>query len=608
MRGTTAIDRTTAILGNFRTFDTDCQVVSPIQTVSADCRAHAESSRLMQFQLQDVQIRERLMRTRQWLASLLSGCLAVAGGLSAYAQAPPFPQYGPGNPDAVGMLPPPYNSNYGTVPQSYTGMEQAGYPPGANAWPNVSPYMGPAMDQTTNENGTWFNRQFTGNRQYYFSTEALIGSTQRGSNALIGAPGVNILPVIPGTPVNPLHNQQFVETVNDPNQPNRTVTAAGGGGGGGTGDIQIFAARHYHNMPDPSQSSGVRATLGWFNPDQSGFQASGFWLNTSNSSYFSGTGLPYDILDAVNPLITNYNRSHLRAFSGIPLLQTYTADHDSDDDGRPGVVQPFDIFYQTRFETQLLGSNVDWYWSSIYDRSSLMIRPLGGARFLQIREQFIFDGSDSGLGYTIQGARAQAGGGGGAAAGGQVFSPLIIETAFSIPDVMNSNLTSRSQSLLAGPEAGLRFDMGSDKFKIWGQSKFGLLANNTQRKLSGFNIGDAYYVQNGRTTPVMPRDRADLTAFASQDTSTWLSPMFEQSIFLKSQLFQYVPVLNKARILNQADFQLGYTILVVGQVARPTEQIDWQAYVDDDHRGPLLKTERSTFTNSTISLGVEWAY
>ena len=85
------------------------------------------------------------MRTRQWLASLLSGCLAVAGGLSAYAQAPPFPQFGPGNPDAVGMLPPPYNSNYGAAPQSYTGMEQAGYPPGANAWPNVSPYMGPAV-------------------------------------------------------------------------------------------------------------------------------------------------------------------------------------------------------------------------------------------------------------------------------------------------------------------------------------------------------------------------------------------------------------------------------------------------------------------------------
>jgi hypothetical protein len=282
-RGTTATGQTTAILGNFRTFDTDCQVVSPIQTVSADCRAHAESSRLTQFQLHDVQIRERLMRTRKWLASLLSGCLSVAGGLSAYAQAPPFPQYGPGNPDAVGMLPPPYNSNYGAAPQSYSGMEQAGYPPGANAWPNVSPYMGPAMDQTTYEDGNWFNRQFTGNRKYYFSTEALIGSTQRGTSALIGAPGVNIIPVFPGIPVSPLHNQQFLETVAATNMPDRTVTAVGGGGGANGGDIQIFVARNTYEMPDPNQSGGVRATLGWFNPDQSGFQASGFWLGNAET-------------------------------------------------------------------------------------------------------------------------------------------------------------------------------------------------------------------------------------------------------------------------------------------------------------------------------------
>ena len=597
----TAIGRATAILGNFRTIDTDCQVVSPIQTVSADCRAHAEPSRLMQFQLHDVQIRERLMRTRQWLASLLSGCLAVAGGLSAQAQAPPFPQFGPGNPDAVGMLPPPYNSNYGAAPQSYTGMEQAGYPPGANAWPNVSPYMGPAVDQTTYEDGNWFNRQFTGNRKYYFSTEALIGQTQRGtSNTLIGAPGVNELPVFPGTVANSLHSQQFFETViATDNMPNRTVTATGGGGNGAsTGHIPIFVARTYHDMPDPSQAGGVRSTFGWFNPDQSGFQASGFWLNNAQSTFFSGTGLPYNPIDAVNVNITGYNQHHLRAYSGLPLQGK-----DSDGDGFPGFVQPFDIYYRMKFETQLMGSNVDWYWSAIYDRSSVLIRPVGGARFLQLREKFTFDGSDSGLGYTIQGARAQAGGGN-AATTGAPYSPLILDPEFSIPNVMNSHLTSQSRSLLAGPEAGLRFDVGGDKFKIWTQSKFGLLANNTQRNLKGFNIGDAYYVANGRTTTVMPRNSPDLTAFSSQNNSTWLSPMFEQSIFVKAPLFQYVPILSKARILNNAEFQVGYTLLVLGQIARPAQQIDWQAYPVN----PRLQSERSTYTNGTFSFGVEWAY
>ncbi len=547
------------------------------------------------------------MRTRQWLASLLSGCLAVAGGLSASAQAPPFPQYGPGNPDAVGMLPPPYNTNYGPVPQSYTGMEQAGYPPGANAWPNVSPYMGPAVDQTAYEDGNWFNRQFTGNRKYYFSTEALIGNTQRGSDTRIGAYGVNeIEPPEPGSVwIN--HNQLFFESlilsaVN--NMPDRFVSAAGGGGGGGasTGDIPVFVERYLQNLRDPSQAAGVRSTWGWFNPDQSGFQVSGFWLKNTGSTYFTGTGLPYDPVDAV--FYPGYNEVHLRAFSGLPLQGA-----DSDGDGRPGFVQPFDIFYRLQFQSQLAGTNVDWYWSSIYDRSSVLIRPVAGGRFLQLREKFNFDGSDSGLGYTIQGAVATAGGGGGGGATtGQVYAPEDYPTDFDpefrFPNVMNSQLTSEARSLLAGPEAGLRFDIGGDGFKIWTQSKFGLLANNTHRTLQGFNIGDAHYARNGRTTPVMPRNSPDLTAFASENTTTWLSPMFEQSIFFKSHLFQFVPVLKKARILNQAEFQAGYTLLVLGQIARPAQQIDWQAYPVNPH----LKTDRTTYTNNILSFGVEWAY
>ena len=554
------------------------------------------------------------MRTRQWLASLLSGCLAVAGGLSAYAQAPPFPQYGPGNPDAVGMLPPPYNSNYGTAPQSYTGMEQAGYPPDANAWPNVSPYMGPAVDQTTYEGGNWFNRQLTGNRKFYFSTEALVGRTQRGSDTRIGAYGVNELPYSPGT-IFIDHNQLFFESLSlssNTLMPDRFVVATGGGGGGGgtgTGDIPIFVERNFNALPDPAQGGGARTTWGWFNPDQSGFQASGFWLSNTESNYFSGTGLGFDPNLA---FATRYTENRIRAFSGLPLQEAHSGSEvvrtsGSDGDALPGFVQPFDIFYRLQFESQLAGSNVDWYWSAIYDRSSLLIRPVAGGRFLQLRERFTFDGSDSGLGYSIQGARATTGGGN-AATLGQVYSPIAFDPEFSTPNIMNSHLTSESRSLLAGPEAGLRFDVGSDRFKIWTQSKFGLLANNTHRNLNGFNIGDAYYVANGRTTTLMPRNSPNLTAFSREDTSTWLSPMFEQSIFVKAPLFQYVPVLNKARILNQAEFQAGYTLLVLGQIARPAQQIDWQGYTDDAHRGPLLKNERSTYTNGTFSFGVEWAY
>ncbi len=542
------------------------------------------------------------MRTRQWLKTLLSGCLAVAGGLTAHAQEPPFQQFGPGNPDAVGMLPPPYNTNYGAAPQSYTGMEQAGYPPGANAWPNVSPYMGPAVDQTTYENGTWFNRQLSGRRQYYFSTEALIGRTSLGSGALVGAHGVNLIPHIPGqTIIN--QNQQFFESISfatNLNTPDRFVvaTAGGGGGGGGvtsTGDIQVFTPRNYNDVSNPERAGGLRTTWGWFNPDQTGFQASAFWLNQSTGEYNSGLGLHFDPILSAFP---GYDLSKIRAFTGIPLQGA-----DSDQDLHPGVVQPFDLFYRLRLESQIMGTNLDWYGTPIVDGQSMKIRPIAGVRYVNLIEQFAFHGADSGMGYSIRGASAQGGGNAAAVTGG-VLGPVVFDPLFSVPDVMQSQLLSRTQTQLLGPEAGLRLDLGGDSFKIWTQTKVGLLGNNATRKLSGFNIGDAYYARNGRTIPIMPRDDIAATSFASRDTTSFLSPMFEQSIFGKAHLFENMPIMRKSSIMRAAEFQAGYTFLVLGSVYRPAQTINWQAFPVN----PQLQDRRSTYTNGTFSLGVEWAY
>jgi hypothetical protein len=132
---------------------------------------------------------ERLMRTRHWLAALMGGCMALAGVGTATAQPPMMPSNG--NPDQAGMGPPPYNAAYGQMPQYYPGMQAPGYPPGANAWPNVSPFAGPPVDSTSYEDGFWFNRILQGNRKYYFSTEAIFGQASKGNTTLIGASNVN---------------------------------------------------------------------------------------------------------------------------------------------------------------------------------------------------------------------------------------------------------------------------------------------------------------------------------------------------------------------------------------------------------------------------------
>jgi hypothetical protein len=554
------------------------------------------------------------MRKRHWLTCLLSMWLSVVGG-QAMAQPPSALPNDVGNPDQIGMLPPPYSANYGAYPQQSYGGMPGGYPPGATAWPNVSPYYGPPVDQTYNQGGLWFNRQIFGDRKFFFTAEGLVGFTGR-PNSYIGAQGVNTYPlnINPGV-VYTDNNQQFQETpagTSTIGTPDRETIATGGNGNGGnasTGDIAVFTPQSTTQLQDRLNSAGLRGTWGWWNPDQSGFQVSGFYLSPANSTLFIGDPRGFDANLYQNATFLQTDLlTHLHAIAGIPLQGA-----DTDHNGLPGVVQPFDIYYRLQFQTQVGGINADWYAAPIFERPAFQIRPMYGARYLRVRENFTFDGADSGLGYTIgipssNGNNGNGNGNNNNNGTGSTgwLSPVTLE-ALSTLSVMQSLLSSSVTSELAGPEAGLRFDLGKDKFKIWTQSKFGLLMNYSSRNLSGYNIGDAYYPKtNGTITDptVMPRNASANTRFAHQDANTALSPMFEQGIFGKAHLFQYVPVLKKSKILSEAEFQAGYTMILVGNMYRPSNTIDWLAYP----ASPQLNDTRSTFFTSNYSFGLTWEY
>lgn len=547
------------------------------------------------------------MRKRHWLACLLSMWLSVVGG-QAIAQPPPGLPNDLGNPDLTGMLPQPYSGNYGpTPPQQYGGMP-AGYPPGANAWPNITPY-GPPVDQTSNQNGLWFNRQLTGGRKFYFGLEGLIGNTTRSAN-FVGDPQANTFPVSPGL-IAVDHNQQFLETpagTSTIGTPDREVSSSGGGTGNGNGtsatDYPIFVGQSTGSITDGLSAGGLRGTWGWTNPDSSGFEASGFFIGPSSAAFFLGDSRPFN-----EDLYNTYPEtqlSRLHALAGLPL-----GGADTDHDGLPGVVQPFDIYYRLQLTSQVGGANLDWYTAPIIDKPAFMMRAAYGARYLAVRETFQFDGADSGLGYTIDVPTSGTGNGTGTGTGttttGTGFlSPVTLEPLVAL-NIMQSMLQSNVTTQLAGPEAGFRFDIGRDRFKIWTTSKLGLLVNYSSRNLSGYNIGDAYYPKTGGTTTdptVMPRGNGASTKFAHQDSSTALSPLFEQSIFGKAKLFQYVPVLKKSKILSSADFQAGYTVIVVGNMYRPSQDINWDAYPVN----PSLNDKRGSYITSNYSFGMSWEY
>ena len=544
----------------------------------------------------------------------------------------------------MGMLPSPYNTSYGPSQQYYSGMESAGYPPYANAWPNVSPFAGPPVDSTLYENGFWYNKILQGNRKYYFSTEALLNHTRGSSPTLIGAPNVNPISLDDlqflalsgsgggGGGTNGTTNgilgfgdTQFNQTVFTLG-PYRYITGSGGtgggggGGGGGTGgNPTIFGAQDTGILANVMTSGGFRGTWGWTNPDDSGFEASGFVTAPAVSNWQL-----YDPRLDINQFSGLYNPLlHLHAWFGLPLGDSGTnsvltnlsglastgtgPNGDTDGDGKYGAVQPYDMGVFVRMTSQLMGANTDWYFNSIYEQRAIKVRPLLGAKYIFLREKFSFDGYDSGLGYTISAPATGSGGGGnsGVSTNQGILSPSALDPLFSTPNVLHSQLISSDVSNMGGPEAGFRIDLGKSdaKFQMWGNTKFGALANVTQRQVSGFNIGNNFNIISPNTVPAMPNDPY-ATAFSNSKTSTTFSPMFEQSVNVKFPVFNLIPYLNKLEVFERAQVQAGYTFLYLGNVYRPENTIIWNQYP----KTPQLNGTTSSFYNSNFSLGVQWDY
>lgn len=578
------------------------------------------------------------MRKRHWLAGLLSGWLSVIGG-QALAQPPQIDPGYVGSPDMSGMLPAPYGANYGSYPMTYS--RGAAFPPEATAWPNVSPYMGPAVDQTANENGMWFRDIINGNRKYYFTSEALLGYTSI-PNATVGAPNVNVIN-LPAyiLPIGSLQNNtsQFQQTApgtSNLNTPDRQLSGSTGTTGGSTNgttgttgtSTPVFATQTTGEIPNDLVTGGIRGTWGWWNADESGFQASGFMLNQVHSTLdiADPNGFDPNFFLATSNATNNTNLqqfllNELHAIAGIPL-----GGADTDQNGLPGVVQPFDMYYILVYQSQVGGANADYIASALFKRDAIKVRPVVGGRYLTVREKFMFEGADTGLGYQINSPGSGGTGGTGTGTTGTTGTGTTGTTAGYLSPVagslegtsglaffspMYSALTSTTTTQLAGPEAGLRFDVGKENFNIVATSKLGLLINYTSRTLNGYNIGDAYYPKtNGTLTDptVMPRatptNGVPNNTFASTYSTTTFSPMFEQSVLLKAKLFQYTPVLNRSSIFSNAEFQLGYTAIFVGGVARAGSDINWQAYPVN----PSLTSYKNTFFTSNYSLGVQWNY
>jgi len=530
-----------------------------------------------------------------------SGQTPFSGGAQIYGSPDMNYQGTPGDYGAVqGGYAPPYAAGGPADPNV---LFPAGTPEDFQPWPEISPFnpANVSQTQTYNQQGLWFKQMLHRRRDFSFTISGAMVQFRDAGHALIGSPyaprsnyGGNGLPVgVPadgtyaGMPllVNFQPNVAGFYIINDKVFPYPLLTTTAGTYVQTPSDnyYPIFTARA---MGSPEMASGLQLETGYFNEDETGVRLTGWGAQEVTATFRRG-------LDSVNGI--PLNQTLIQALGGgllTPLNGNIPLDNGEPLPGLPdfgnGSTAKYDMLYQIKNSTSAAGANLSIYQQPLYKNNGIMIRPLWGARYLYINEGFAFRGVDSGFNYDITATTTGSGTGGtgtgtGTGTGSSSTSNggIHAETSSMVVayDQYTATLSNTVQSNLAGPEAGIRFDLGNPRkgFTIWGESIFGMMANNQKTHMSGNQIGDplADVRFRGYTTPRMLENDS---SFNQTRHSTHISPTFQQSIFADFDFIDVIPVLRQMSILDNSSFRIGYTVLWVGSVSRPADNIKWQGY------------------------------
>ncbi|WP_291170815.1 hypothetical protein [Gimesia sp.] len=542
--------------------------------------------------------------------------------------------YDPGtHPYARTMVPPPPSGYFQPPAGPYGPPSAPGVPmnvgPEApvSAFPRISPFEHQFQQHRVEKDGLWKFRSSNQGKRHFFSMEALFGRYRRpGSTVLGNNDSVSYLHMMEDELILAT-DEEYYDQFND-----------------NTG-LNFFDRTTYDVVPNMN-APGARIRWGWLNDDDSGIELTGWWIaqadsvwsadirsthksNPANQAVFDILLSPPDYIFTPIPGYTVQDigailQEELKNLASLPL----------DDGTIDGVSVPYDIDFRIKTISQSWGTNLTWLSTPFVDKKNLKIRGLAGARYMQVREGFSFYGRDSGLVYaegtTVAATQPDL----------KVVSlptgtdenqdGIIDNTGFSedessgntsttttvfflgVNDPVTSYVNNTVDTHLAGPEIGFQFDLGGDKFKIWGQTKFGIMANRSKIKLNGDNIG--MITRDDPTDPDRPQALITPTAadpnpnqFSDYQTHTHVSPLFEQSIFAEMNLFDKVPVLKRMKLLEEAKLKVGYTYIVAGEVTRPYESILWTGMPT---RGlfPSIDVKREKWSVGTWSVGLDWNY
>lgn len=457
------------------------------------------------------------------------GSATMDDGLDAYDTADGFaplnyqdPAYGvDAAPPMQGYYPPPMSPGY--PPPMVQPYPPPMLPPNANYWPQVSPFDEPVMDRTYRQNGIWMNDSIYANRTYAFSLEYMRVGFNRPGTDTIGDRNIGVPAIFSGA---------------------RVVNTG------------VFA-----NGED-FLSDGLRGKFIIQNADSSTMEMSAFWVGESESNFHPGGRADPTDTTTLQP----------RGFIGL--------NNGTDE----GVALPFDSDFKLAYKQQAFGADLTWTTMPAYETSGFRLRPMFGAKFLNVRELFQLHGENSNLIFT-------------GVSGGGALPGTVGPNPFGNP-AYASDLTSRTKSFLGGPEIGVGYEIGGRNFLLSGRSRLAVAVNHERVELFGNNIGDGFEAGFPQPTPLNPKP----AAFSDARSTTHVSPIFSQDFYFKGKVFKHLPILNDSPLLANADLLVGYNFILVGNMVRPTKVIDWR--VDN----PKIDLSHSRWYMQAVTFGLQWQY
>ena len=541
------------------------------------------------------------MRGNRWWTPILGGLLLLATGRDVSAQSAregyvrlsgsthtPTDVFGPTVRQSA-WAPPPVAQSAGSAagPITAPGMSPISTnPPGASGlpqnfqpWPGISPFDHQYSEHFVDRDGLWKWRGYNNRRRKYFlGIEYIQTSFKEPKLRRIGDPNTVSLSddiIQPFTPPDP--TDPTVTTDPPPQYFNGT-----------------FAPTNTRTAFTSESQPGTRVRWGYMDPQHQGFEATFWWTQDLNTDKVKGVP---------NPSLASLDDARI-------LNPGLTVQDDTID----GINIIYDFGTHYRWKQQAYGGNISWIFSPIVHRGSLIVQPTLGGRIMRLREFFSMFGQGTGLDYTDDIITFPTGGGGGGNNNNNnTFDPDLGPdpgTTFPNPDTppFYGLLRSDVRSILAGPEAGLRYQLGGDRFRLLGSTKFGLAANREIVKLSGQGIGSPQDLFNrfgpGSPNPDPTKLFDQSRKFAARQQHTHVTPMLEQAIFAEANIFGMVPVLNHMRLFKNAHFRTGYTFQVFWEVARPTDSIVYRGQPLD----PIIRIDRSSIWIGNWSASVEWTY